>query len=165
MAKQPSKAKPPQIGDNNLEGRAAPFVTRIENLLRDLASERGSYMAKCVPIHEDIREVYGEAKENGIAVKALKGLIKWRSLEKKQAAIGDDFADVDEKAVFDHLVEALGPLGFAAAVAAGYRDEPDDGADDTDLRPPFLQANDDAVEERPDAEALSHVGRGDAAAE
>lgn len=159
MSNPAKQADAPSFGDNTLEGRAAPFVTRIENLLRDLASERGTYMAACVPIHEDIREVYGEAKEQGIAVKALKGLIKWRSLEKKQAAIADDFADVDEKAVYDQLVEGLGPLGFAAAVAAGYRDE---AADDVDLRPPFLKAN-DAEPERPDAEALEQVGRGAAA--
>lgn len=158
MPEQTNKANQPRFGDNTIEGRAAPFVTRIENLLRDLASERGSYMAKCVPIHEDIREVYGEAKENGVAVKALKGLIKWRALERKQASIGDDFADIDEKTVYDQLVEALGPLGFAAAVAAGYRDEPDD----VDLRPPFLQEH-DAEPERPDAEALEQVGRGAAA--
>jgi uncharacterized protein (UPF0335 family) len=162
--KSPTKRRA-RFGDNTLEGRAQPYVKRIEKLLDDLDSERGRYMANCRPIHEDVREIYGEAKENGIPVKALKGLIKWRELEKKQAGIGADFADIDEKAQYDQLVEALGPLGFAAAVAAGHRSAEPEQEQERDLRPPFLQEANGGAEpanegERPDADALAHVGRG-----
>jgi uncharacterized protein (UPF0335 family) len=165
---KPSAApKRARVGDNTLEGRALPYVKRIERLLDDLDSERGRYMANCRPIHEDVREVYGEAKEHGIPVKALKGLIKWRELEKKQAGIGADFADLDEKASYDQLVEALGPLGFAAAVAAGHRSADEQ---EQDVRPRHLQqaeheranGGEHPEGERPDADALAHVGRGPA---
>ena len=106
----PRRAGAARLGDNTIEGRAQPFLKRIERLLDDLESERGTYMSRCKPLHEDIREVYAEAKDHGVAVKALKGLVKWRELEKKQAGIATDFEDIDEKATFDQLVEALGPL-------------------------------------------------------
>jgi uncharacterized protein (UPF0335 family) len=162
-SRKPARAA--RIGDNTLEGRTKPYLKRIEKLLDDLDSERGSYMAKCRPIHEDIREIYGEAKDNGVPIKALKGLVKWRELAKKQAGIGADFEDMDEKASYDQLVEGLGPLGLAAAVAAGYRSN----EDDRDVRPRHLQEAErqrqaeNGSGERPDADALAQVGRGPAA--
>jgi len=159
----PRRASAAKMGDNTLEGRAQPFMRRIEKLMDDLDSERGSYMAKCRPIHEDIREVYAEAKDHGVPVKALKGLIKWRELEKKQAGIATDFADIDEKASYDQLVGALGPLGFAAAVAAGFRrDQGDD--EDRDVRPRHMRQPDASANggsgERADEAELARVGRG-----
>lgn len=159
------KAKPPRparIGDNTLEGRAQPFVKRIENKLSDLESKRGAYMAACKPIHEDIREIYAEAKDKGIPVKALKGLIEYRRLEKKQVAIATDFADLDEKAAYDTLVETLGPLGFAAARAAGYTPKAEE---DRDVRPrhmtqPDASATNGKDAPRADEAELARVGRG-----
>jgi len=163
----PRRAGAARIGDNTLEGRAQPYMKRIESLMGDLDSERGAYMAKCKPIHEDIREVYAEAKDNGVPVKALKGLVKWREFEKKQAKIGQDFADLDEKASYDQLIDTLGPLGFAAARAAGYADNDDhDTGDQRDVRPrhmtqPDAQADGNGAEpERADEAELARVGRG-----
>jgi uncharacterized protein (UPF0335 family) len=165
-SKKPSSSKPKptprrpaaRMGDNTLEGRAQPFMKRIESLIGDLDSERGAYMAKCRPIHEDIREVYAEAKDHGVPVKALKGLVKWRELEKKQAGIATDFADIDEKASYDQLVEALGPLGFAAAVAAGHR-RADNGGDPRPA-PKSEAAAPPAEQPRADESELARVGRG-----
>jgi uncharacterized protein (UPF0335 family) len=164
-----SKPKPrPRVvrpGDNTLEGKAKPFLKRIESKLDELESLRGSYMADCKVVREDVREIIGEAKDAGIAVKALKGLVEYRKLERKQDKIAADF-DIDESAAYDQLVEALGPLGAAAARAAGYR-----GNDDNrDVRPrhmtqPGASATppSSAAEngsERADEAELARLGRG-----
>ena len=110
---------------NTIESRAKPYLKRIEQLFADLDSEKGSYMAAAKALREDIRSVFSEAKEAGIQVKALRGLVKWRQLEKKQNAIADGL-DIDESAAYSQLVEALGPLGQAAADRAGYKAEEGD---------------------------------------
>jgi len=151
-------------GDNTLDGRALPYLTRIERHLDDLDSKRGAYMAACKRVREQIKDVYGDAKDHGIAVKALKGLVEYRVLEKKQAKIADGL-DIDEAAAYQELVQALGPLGLAAAAKAGYLPE-----DARDLRPRHLQ---DAEREREaaangsgeaspraDEAELARVGRG-----
>ena len=102
------------LAKNSLEGKAEGYLTRMETLLRDLDSERGTYMARCKEIREDISEIYVEAKDNGVPVKALKGIVKHRQLQKRQEAIADGF-DIDEAAAYETIREALGPLGAAAA--------------------------------------------------
>lgn len=94
------------------------YVSRIENLHADLDSERGKYMAACRPVHDDIKEVYAEAKEEGFSARALKAVVKSRLLEKKAAAQRDDL-DGEEVDNFDNIRLALGdldgtPLGNAA---------------------------------------------------
>ncbi len=116
------------LAKNTLEGKTKPFLDRIRNLLGDLESERGSYMAKCKTIREDIKIVYGEAKDAGIPVKALRGLVKYLELEEKQEAIGDAL-DNDEAKIFEHLREALGELGAAAADRAGHAPKSETGAE------------------------------------
>jgi uncharacterized protein (UPF0335 family) len=163
----PRAARP---GDNTLEGRATPYLKRIENKLDDLDSKRGAYMAACKVVREDIKEIYGEAKDHGVPVKALKGLVEYRTLERKQAKIGDGL-DIDEGAAYEQLVDALGPLGIAAARAAGYRASGGDEEDDP--RPRHMRQPDalsDAAEtppaeqqpaQRPDEAELARLGRGD----
>jgi uncharacterized protein (UPF0335 family) len=165
--KPSSKPKPrvARAGDNTVEGRAKPYMQRIESKLDELESMRGSYMADCKVVREDIKEILGEAKDAGIAVKALKGLIEYRKLERKQEKIADGFDDIDESATYDQLVEALGPLGFAAARAAGYREDADDKRD---VRPRHMtqpdasaSSNDNGSgEPRADEAELARVGRG-----
>jgi len=167
---EPRKPRGPReakLGDNTLEGRAQPYLRRIEGKLDDLESERSQYMLACKPIHEDIREIYGEAKENGIPVKALKGLVKYRELEKKQAKIADDFEDIDEAAQYSQLIETLGPLGFAAAQRAGFARNENEA--ERDVRPrhmtqPGAQAdapgNGADAPPRADEAELARVGRG-----
>lgn len=137
---------------NSIEGKAEPYMKRIESLKGDLESERSKYMNACKPIHEDIRDIYTEAKTAGVSAKALKGLVKFRELEKRQDAIADDF-DEDNGAIYEVLIEALGPLGKAAAKAAGHPA----GDDDKDLRSTAQKQTD---KERADEEALGRVGRG-----
>jgi uncharacterized protein (UPF0335 family) len=145
-----------QTATNTVEGRAEPYLKRIENLLAHIESEKGACGARCKLIHADIKEVYKEAKNDGVPVKALKGLVKYRALEKKQAAIGDGF-DLDEAAEFEQLIDALGDLGIAAARAAGYAPEEDD---ERDLRPDSLKHNEES--RRADQEHLDKLGRGPA---
>jgi len=147
-----------------IDQTAQPFLTRIENLHADLDSKRGTYMAECRVVREDIKEVYGEAKSAGVAVKALKGLVRWRKLERDQAKIGDGL-DIDESSVYARLVETLGPLGMGAASAHGYAEA---NGDQDDVRPRFLRdgEDDDGGGEPPreDEERLARVGRGRSAA-
>lgn len=107
------------LAKNSIEGKAESYLSRIENLLAEMETAKGSYLAECKERHEDIKSIYTEAKENGVPMKALKGLVKYRQLERKQAAIAAGL-DIDEQAAYSNLVEALGPLGEAAARAAGH---------------------------------------------
>jgi uncharacterized protein (UPF0335 family) len=147
---------------NSLEGKAENYLKRIENLLGDLDSKRGSYMAECKEVREDIKEIYVEAKDNGVPVKALKGLVRFRQLEKKQRAISAGL-DIDESAAYDTLVEQLGELGMAAAKRAGHAPKQDgNGAgedDDRDLRPRHLQENEKTLRDT-NPDDLNKVGRG-----
>jgi len=140
-----------------IDQTAQPFLTRIEKLHADLESERGSYMATCRTLRDDIKSIYGEAKNAGVPVRSLKGLVRWRKLERDQASIAADMDDSDESAAYARLVETLGPLGIAAATAAGFGSDDSGGGDDDqrDMRPRFAQ-NDP----RADEEHLARVGRG-----
>ena len=130
------------LAKNSLEGKAEAYLARIETLLSDIDSERGTYMARCKELREDISEIYVEAKDNSVPVKALKGIVKHRQLKKKQDAIAAGF-DIDEAAAFETLVEMLGELGAAAAKRAGHEPKPADNA-----------------KAAQDAENLQKVGRG-----
>lgn len=107
---------------NSIEGIAQPFVERIENLNKDLEKLKADYMNECKVVRGDIKEVVTEAKDKGVTSKALKGIVKYRALERKKNAIGDGL-DIDEQSQFETLVAALGqlggtPLGDAATAAA-----------------------------------------------
>lgn len=142
------------LAKNSMEGKAKDFLKRIETLNAEMESAKGTYMAECKERREDIKEIYTEAKDAGVPPKALRGFIKKRSLEKKAASIADGF-DIDEAAAYDALCEALGPLGAAAAKAAGHPNGKDD--DTADLRG---TAQKQAEQERADEAALSQVGKG-----
>jgi GcrA cell cycle regulator len=64
------------LAKNSIEGMAKPFLERIENLNAAGESAKAVYMNECKARREDIKEVYTEAKDAGVPVKALKGLIK-----------------------------------------------------------------------------------------
>lgn len=170
-----SKPKPrPRVarpGDNSLEGRAQPYLKRIETKLDDLESLRGRYMTACKVVREDIREIYAEGVDHGVAKRALKALVEYRVLERRQAKLANDF-DIDEQAAYVTLVQALGPLGMAAAKAAGFlpdNEQTTGNGEDRDVRPrhmtqPGAQADEPAP--RADEAELARVGRGpDAPAE
>lgn len=142
------------LAKNSMEGKAESFLKRIETLNAEGETAKSVYMTECKERRGDIKEVYTEAKDAGIPVKALKGVVKKRALEKKAASIADGI-DIDEAAAYETLVEALGDLGKAAAKAAGHTNGKDD--DDADLRPTHLKQ---AEKERADEAALEGVGRG-----
>lgn len=106
---------------------AADYIRRVESLHADLQSERGTYMAACKSVREDIKQVYLDAKEqNGIPTKTLKAIVKQREYQRKAEA-QKDFLDIDERSTFEQLVEDLAgladlPLGKAAMDAQRRRD-------------------------------------------
>jgi len=100
------------------------YVGRVENLHKDLQTERGKYMATCKAIREDIKVVFAEAKDEGFPNKSLKAVVKARELERKANAQRDDLGDLDLQDKFDMIRHALGdladtPLGKAATVKNG----------------------------------------------
>lgn len=140
------------LAANSLEGKAKPFLERIENLNAQLESLRGKYMNDCKPFKEDIAEIFVEAKDKGVNPKALRLLVKDRQLERQQLKLPEKL-DIDERAVFDQLREALGDLGRAAAVKAGHAPK----EDDADLRPTALKQ---AEKDRADEAELQKLGKG-----
>ncbi len=101
-----------------LDKTAAPFLKRIEAVNEEIATIMSRAMLKVKDHREAIREIVAEAENKGVPKKALRGLVKWRKLERKQADIAESVeGDVDEAAAFDLLVEQLGPLGLAAITA------------------------------------------------
>lgn len=106
------------LAKNSMEGKAEPFLKRVETLKAEAESAKGTYMAECKERNEDIKQVYTEAKDAGVPIKALKGVVKKREMERKISAIADGY-DIEEQAAYSALVEALGDLGRAAADAAG----------------------------------------------
>ena len=139
---------------NSIPGKSEPFLKRIETLMAEGETAKSVYMSECKERRGDIKEIYTEAGDAGVSKKALRGLVKYRELERKQNKIGDGL-DIDEQAAYATLVEALGALGAAAARAAGYPAE--ESEDERDLRPDALKQ---AEKERADEPALETVGRG-----
>lgn len=137
------------LAKNSMEGKAEGFLKRIETLMREMESHKGTYMAECKERRSDIKEIYTEAKDAGVPVKALRGVVKARALERKLDAIPDGL-DMDEAAAYETLCEALGDLGRAAATRAGHAPKDDE---ERDLRPDMLK---EAEKER----FLDSLGKG-----
>jgi len=107
-------------GRNSIDEKARPFLEQVESIVGDMESDKGAYMAKCKANRERIKNVVAEAKEAGLPVKAFRGLVKYRHLERKQAKIAAGIEDIDESAIYQELVDTLGELGAAAARSAGF---------------------------------------------
>jgi hypothetical protein len=93
-------------------------VHRVENLIDELASEKGRYMQAARSIRDGIKRVIVEAKDAGIPRREFKAVIKARSLEHRLAEVRDEL-EPDEVQTFDQIRHALGdladlPLGRAA---------------------------------------------------
>jgi len=131
-------------GANTIEARALPFLQRIENLFDDIASERGAFMARAKSIRADMKLVYEEAAEADVPKKALRQLVKYRELERKQEALADEMEGEDGAYDYEMLVAALGqlsdlPLGRAALDQAAGED-----GEEEDVRPRFKQTDGEA---------------------
>jgi uncharacterized protein (UPF0335 family) len=96
------------------------FVSRIENLNGDLATEKSEFMTRCKVIHGDLKVVYDEAKDTGIPKKELKKAVKRRALLASVEKLRDDL-EGEQQDNYDKILLALGdlgPLGEAAIKAA-----------------------------------------------
>lgn len=109
-------------------------------------SVRGEAMARCRQLADDIKVVYGEAKDEGLAVKALKGRIKRRQKLREVAAIPAEF-DIDETSQYDAQCAAD---DFAGTPMGAFMQ-----------REQAEQArNGNGEEPREDEEYLKRIGRG-----
>jgi uncharacterized protein (UPF0335 family) len=116
------------IAANTIEGRALALAERIENLQIQIEDEQELCRDRCGPMREDIKEVWKEAKGGNLPEKAMRAYVKVRTAQRKALAKLTDH----ERLTYNHLREALGPLGAAAAERAGYGED-----DDADVRPRF----------------------------
>jgi len=99
---------------NSIEGRALPYVERVERLKDEIADLIQACKEACKDKQADIKDIFAEVKSHGLPVRAVRGVVKYRDLERKQAAIADKL-DIDEASTYQALVDALGDLGRAAA--------------------------------------------------
>lgn len=144
----------PRLAGNSLAASAQPFLEQVETIVDQMKTLQANYMAACKVKREEITKTYTAAKSAGVNATALKGLVKKRQLERKIEDIPDAF-DHDEAVQWRELCEAFGPLGEAAARAAGYPQK--DG--ELDLRPDALRRKE--IEEATGKPApIELVGRG-----
>lgn len=128
---------PAQHGNGFDPERTKQCIDRIEAVLADIESIKGSAMAKCREKHDEIAEIYEEAKTAwGIPKRALKAVVKVRAAERKLKAMREGLEDDDQDS-FDQIRHAIGdladtPLGQAALDAAKK-------GDDDDVRPRHLK--------------------------
>jgi uncharacterized protein (UPF0335 family) len=81
-------------------------VNRIENLGGELDTEKSEYMLRCKDIRSDMKDVYDEAKEQGITKSVLKAKIKERALRKKVANCRNNL-EAEQIDMFDQVSSAL----------------------------------------------------------
>jgi hypothetical protein len=104
-------------------GKAKLYVGGIQAKFGELLSLRGSYMADCKAVRQDIKDLKEAANDDGIPRKSLNLLLKELDFEKKLKELRDE-AEEDVSAITDMIREALGedfsesPLGDAAIRAA-----------------------------------------------
>lgn len=114
-------AKPATTTNDFEPGIVQEILAKIDGYHADLASERGSSMARCRNIRESISNVYKEAAARGIPTKELRALIKIRANEGKNREIFDDL-ESDQQQIVSMLAMCEGvqdlPLWRAAADAA-----------------------------------------------
>ena len=104
------------LAPNSIEGRAKALVDRIEVLQKAIEFEQGVCAETCAPMREDIAEVWKEAKDAGLPVKAMRAYVRVRTAQRKAIAK----LEPQDREAYENLREALGPLGAAAAERAGY---------------------------------------------
>lgn len=114
------------ITDNDLAARAEKFIRQIEDIDTDLASEKGEYMARCRPLRDARKDVFGAAKDAGIQVKPLKAVIKRRKHEREIEALPSEF-DIDESAQYQALAEAFAGTPFGSFAAERAQETADNG--------------------------------------
>jgi uncharacterized protein (UPF0335 family) len=101
------------------------FINRVEGLEEEIASTMGTAMRECKVLRGDIKDVYAEAKDKGIPMKALKAEVKLKRLDREKAKVIAGLDQEDEQSL-DAIQDALGdfassPLGEAVLKAARDR--------------------------------------------
>jgi hypothetical protein len=112
---------------NDLAAKADPFIRVIEEIDFDLVTEKRAYMDRCRRLRAQRKDVFGAAKDDGIAVAPLKAIVKRRNLERKIAALPMDFG-MDESAQYNALASAFAGTPFGDFAAARARAAAEDGA-------------------------------------
>ena len=108
-------AKKARPGNNGLDPeKVERYVARIENVNSEWASACSEHMEAGKAVREDVANIIGEAENDGLNAKALKGIIKERTLQRKIAAIAAKL-DRDVQSQLAMLRHALGDLGEHAA--------------------------------------------------
>lgn len=100
----------------------ASYVEAIEEIRKELLTEKSVYMSKCKAIRQKEKEVLEDAKGQGGNPKSIKGAVKRREMERKLAAHDASFED-DDAARYEAILKALSgmedtPLGQAALKTA-----------------------------------------------
>ena len=145
----------PRSKTNDIAKKAEPFIHKIEGIDADIESEKGRFMAFCKAKRKLIKDHLKAAKDEGLAIPVMKGIVERRKLQRKVDKITVDF-DMDEAAAYRELERVFGPLGVAAAVRAGYGKA--EGEDEEHV-PTSEEAK--AAQQASDHEAgLKTVGRG-----
>ncbi len=104
------------LAANSIEGKAKALADRIETILTQIEYEQYVCSETCAPMRDDIKEIWTEAKSSGLPVKAMRAYVRVRTAQRKAVAK----LEPDERASYEALREALGPLGAAAAEKAGF---------------------------------------------
>ncbi len=104
------------LAANSIEGKAKALADRIEQCLIVIEFEQDVCRETCAPHRDDIKEIWEEAKAAGLPLKAMRAYVRVRTAQRKAVAK----LEPDERASYEALREALGPLGAAAAEKAGF---------------------------------------------
>ncbi len=104
------------LAANSIEGKAKALADRIEVLQKAIEFEQAMCSEECAPHRESIKEIWTEAKAAGLPLKAMRAYVRVRTAQRKAVAK----LEPDERASYEALREAMGPLGAAAAEKAGF---------------------------------------------
>lgn len=94
------------------------FVSQVENLQDEIDKVMDAAKEECQPHREEMRQVFKDAGEEGINVKALRKAVAARRAEKKVEKAREELKTLDRDA-YDAIRHLLGdleetPLGKAA---------------------------------------------------
>jgi uncharacterized protein (UPF0335 family) len=114
-----TQAKP---GNGFDKDKLKEYIKRVEAVEEEIASDTGTFMAGVKDLRKDIKEIYAEAKDNGIPMKSLKAEVKLRRLDRDKAKIVAGLEEEDRESL-EMIQAALGdfassPLGKATLARA-----------------------------------------------
>lgn len=98
------------VGHNGMAKLGKGFVERIELLEDDLQKAQERFKDEtATPIKNDIKNIYDEAKAEGLTKKAIKAVVTARKKE-RQAELARKKLDIADQDTFDNIRLALGDL-------------------------------------------------------